>query len=714
LLQDNFKYNREVKPNTGFLNELKESLPDFFTASKFDEDGNLIEEEKFDLEKFQRALRKSNIKELTSGYQLDFIGKDYAKKQAGEFATTVIAPNNDHNQLDENKDSKNLFFTGDNLEVLRHLQNNFKNSIDMIYIDPPYNTGSDGFIYPDNFEYSDQALQDMFGMNELELQRLKSIQGRATHSAWLTFMYPRLWLAKRLLSEKGIIFISIDDNEMMNLKFECDEIFGENNYVACLSVENNPKGRKNSSFISVSNEYVLIYAKEKSKSYFIENVPKKSSDMVKDENGNYVHNSGKRVIVGENSFNNTVSNLDSKKHYSVYYNKMSDSLKIIKEKTLNEEDKELLTAGYIRYVSFYRGEFVENTYSENKFKELFEKKALDFTEKKIFEKNFNNKIRIKSMLKNEEYDAIINNEVKKYKFDIKTTSAGTYQKALFNTTDMIFDAPKSVDLIKGFMTLFDRKDIVVLDFFAGSATTADAVMQLNAEDGGNRQYIMVQLPEKTYSLDDKGNRVANKNSKVAFDAGYITIDEISRARISRASQKIQEEAGLTLPEYFDGGFKHYHAIVPNQPTLDNLDAFDYETGLFKDASGQLRQLSENEFDDMIQPFSSKGLNVDGNASGQDTIRTTWLVSDGYKLDTAVIDINILGYTTYYVDNSRLYLINENWGSQQTRELLDLIGTNKLLVQTVVIYGYSFSLESVRELEIGLKQLNSKVNLVRRY
>lgn len=714
MLRDNINHNEKVKSNTGFLNELKEKLPEFFTSIKLDDEGNIVEEGKFDIEKFQQMLQDQNIEELTSGYQLDFIGKDYAKKQAGEFAKSVIVPDLEHNQREENKNSKNLFFTGDNLEVLRHLQNNYSQSIDMIYIDPPYNTGSDGFVYPDKFEYSDQALKDMFGMSDTELARLKSIQGKATHSAWLTFMYPRLWLAKRLLSDKGVIFISIDDNELMNLKFECDEVFGEGNYIACLSVENNPKGRKNSSFVSVSNEYVLIYAMNKSKSYFVENVPKKSSDMDKDENGNYVHNSGKRVVVGENSFNKVVSDFDSKKHYSVYYNKSSHSLKLLKEKQIHEVNQQLVNDGYKRYISYYNDKFIENTYSEQKFKDLFDSKALDFTDLKVFEKNFSSKIRIKSILKSEEYEAIIDNKVSKFKFDVKTTSAGTYQKSLFAINEMLFDAPKSVDLIKRFITLFEEKNIITLDFFAGSATTADAVIQLNAEDGGNRQYIMVQIPEKTYSVNDKGMNVPNKASKAAFDAGYMSIDEISRERIKRASQKIKDEAGLALPKNFDGGFKHYYVVAPEQLTLDDIESFDIESGLFKDNSGQLVNLLESGFDDMIQPFSSKGLKVSGLATGVDTIVTTWLVKDGYKMDIQAINIDLQEYNAIYVDNSRLYLIREKWNATQTKALLNLIGTNQLKVQTIVLYGYSFNLESIRELEIGLKQLDSKVNLIKRY
>ena len=227
MLRDNDRYNEQVKPNSAFLNELKEKLPEFFTK-----DGS------FDMDKFKTQLKDKNINELSEGYQLDFIGKDYARRQAGEMPGTVIVPDKEQNH-GEGKESKNLFFTGDNLEVLRHLQNNYQNKIDVIYIDPPYNTGSDGFVYPDSFEYSDDKLKEMFGISDDQVERLKSIQGKSSHSAWLTFMYPRLVLAKKLLSEKGIFFISIDNNEQSNLREVLIEIFGETNILTTIPVINN-------------------------------------------------------------------------------------------------------------------------------------------------------------------------------------------------------------------------------------------------------------------------------------------------------------------------------------------------------------------------------------------------------------------------------------------------------------------------------------------
>lgn len=247
---DNEKYNETVQPNTAFLNELKEKLPEFFTK-----------EGSFDFDKFKDQLKNKNVNELSEGYQLDFIGKDYARRQAGEMPSTVIVPDEKQNQ-GEGKDSKNLFFTGDNLEVLRHLQNNYQNKIDVIYIDPPYNTGSDGFVYPDSFEYSDEKLKDMFGLDDDQVERLKSIQGKSSHSAWLTFMYPRLVLAKRLLCKEGVIFISIDSNEQATLREISEEIFGENQFIAEI-IRNTNSSKNNSLFISTSHDYCLVYGKNR-------------------------------------------------------------------------------------------------------------------------------------------------------------------------------------------------------------------------------------------------------------------------------------------------------------------------------------------------------------------------------------------------------------------------------------------------------------------
>lgn len=690
------KYNESVQPNTAFLNELKDRLPEFFNKNGF-----------FDLEKFKEQLKEKNINELSEGYQLDFIGKDYARRQAGEMPTTVIVPDEKQNK-GEGKDSNNLFFTGDNLEVLRHLQTAYANKVDVIYIDPPYNTGKDNFVYPDNFEYSDDKLKEMFGLNDDQLSRLKSIQGKSSHSAWMTFMYPRLTLAKRLLTDEGVMFVSIDDNEQANLKLLMDEVFGEDNFIGNLSVENNPKGRKNSKFISVSSEFAILYAKKINEAKFIENIPKRSTEMVKDENGNFVHNSGKRILVGKNKFNDVVTNYSSKKHYSVYYQPEKQKIHFRKEKDILDIDNELIGEGYIRYISERNNKFVENTYSIDKFMELFETNSLQFTDTKIFEKNFSTTKRLKSIVTNLKYQAIINNKPTDYHLDLTTTKAKQKLKLLFDNRE-VFSSPKSTDLIKLFLTLFSSKNITVFDFFAGSGTTADAVMQLNAEDGGHRKFIMVQLPEKTYKvdkdtgktiLDKRGQKIPTEGGKAAYDAGFKSIDEISRERIRRAAKKIREDNELTLPEDFDGSFKHYRVVKPVKQTLEDIEDFNPN--------------NTDLFTNMVDGFSSESLKIDGDATGEETILTTWLAKDGYPFDADVEEVKFDNYTAHKVEDNRLYLVNEGWGASQTKELLNQLGTRQLEIQSVVIFGYSFNVAELRELENGLKQLDSKVTLIKRY
>ena len=262
--------------------------------------------------------------------------------------------------------------------------------------------------------------------------------------------------------------------------------------------------------------------------------------MTVDENGRYVHNSGKRVLVGENSFNNKVSKVESDKNYSVYYRAKDESI-ILKKEELDQSDESLILAGYKKYYSYYKNHLVENTYTETKLLELHKLKALDFSNDKIYEKNFNDTIRIKSLLVNKEYEAIVRGVKQKYSMELTTTGAGTILKSLLDSKD-IFTAPKNPGFLKLLISLIDFKDFTILDFFSGSATTAHAVMKLNAEDGGNRKFIMVQLPEKT---DEKSE---------AYKAGYNNICEIGKERIRRAAKKIKEEAGLSA-QNLDTGFR---------------------------------------------------------------------------------------------------------------------------------------------------------------
>ncbi|WP_052157426.1 site-specific DNA-methyltransferase [Glaesserella parasuis] len=358
----------------------------------------------------------------------------------------------------------------DNFQALNLLQARYREQVKCIYIDPPYNTEDDRakgkFIYKDGYP----------------------------SSTWASLIHSRLLLAKPLLNQAGVLFQSIDDNEQANLKLLSNEIFGKENFISLLTVENNPKGRKNSKFISVCNDYCLIYAFDNTKSYFIENIPKDIKDLTQDEYGNYVHNSGKRVLVGENKFNNLVQNFNSDKHYTIYYHDALKHLVTKKETQLNEIDENLISQGYVRYISYIGNSFVENTYTDRKFLKLFENKALEFKDNKIYEKNFSTTIRLKSILSNKKYVGVTQNIKSTIELDFKTTSAGTLLKNLFNKDD-VFNAPKNITFIKTLVTLIDDKNQIILDYFAGSGTTAHAVINLNREDKGSRQYILVEQGE---------------------------------------------------------------------------------------------------------------------------------------------------------------------------------------------------------------------------
>ncbi len=439
----------------------------------------------------------------------------------------------------------NFLIEGDNLHSLKLLEKTHKGKITVIYIDPPYNTGKKDFVYDDMMV----ALDDGF-----------------RHSKWLSFMNDRLLLAKSLLANNGIIFISIDDNEQATLKLLCDSIFGEENFISMLSVENNPKGRKNSSFVSVSNEYCLIYAKNKNSAYFIENIPKPSSDLTQDENGVYIHNSGKRVLVGENSFNKKVENKNSDKHYSVYFNEKIQDMILIKDEGIDKPHEELLKKGYRRYYSYCGNDFVENTYSMSKFEELFSKDALDFKDNKIYEKNFSTTIRIKSLVTNRKYEAIINNKKVEYQIDVKTTSAGSELKCIFNTSKPVFSNPKNVSYIKLLNSLLEDKDITVLDFFAGSGTTAQAVLELNKEDGGQRKFILCTNNENNICEEITYQRVktvitgkrqdgSEYSEGIPANVKYYHTDFVSKSEeyladslLNHVTEMIQLEHGIRIDD----------------------------------------------------------------------------------------------------------------------------------------------------------------------
>lgn len=457
-------------------------------------------------------------------YKFEWKGKSECYKIAGKRSTGTLRPCPEESVDFEN--TNNLYIEGDNLEVLKLLQNAYYRKVKMIYIDPPYNTGND-FVYEDDFK------DPMAKYKEITSQTTKSnpeTMGRY-HTNWLNMMYPRLRLAANLLRDDGVIFISIDDNEVTNLRKLCDEVFGEENFVDCLHW----KKKKQPSFLAKHTakmmEYVLVYAKKE------DDLEKLSIENLSDAT--------KKVI--------NISNPESLRHFpSGVRVKLGDEgiLKAgrYKIKTMEVE--------YKQDVVYKNGKTVNDidvlarfSVSQEKISEFIKDNLLFITEnsglrRDVSEEERQKRKSITDLLLSEYGD---------------NQDSDNEQKMIFG--EKYFDYSKPVKLIYNFVKSIICEDSdIVLDFFSGSATTAHAVIQLNAEDGGNRQFIMVQLPELT---DEKSE---------AYKAGYKNICEIGKERIRRAGAKIKAEH----PEV-DTGFKVFKLDASNLIKWDDTPILDNNT-----------------------------------------------------------------------------------------------------------------------------------------
>ena len=427
-------------------------------------------------------------------------------------------------------DSENLYIEGDNLEVLKLLQETYLGKVKMIYIDPPYNTGND-FVYEDDFAQSAADYMDNSGQYDEEGNRLVTnteSNGRF-HTDWLNMIYPRLKLAKDLLAEDGVIFISIDDNEIENSLKVCSEVFGKGNYLACFPRVTKKAG-KTTEAIARNHDYLLSYAKSSAVKLYL---PSHTDDGFKfsDE---FIDTRGKYKL------NQTLD------YDSLQYSASLDYPITVKGKTFYPGQS------YEKYLERQKGNHARADWAWRWSKELFEfglKNGFivikDYeSHSRIYTKTYQN---CKIVKKGNGFQLEYMERTKAIstlEFIENEYSNDNSKKNITQVFDAaVFDYSKPVELLKTITSYATSTSDVVLDFFSGSATTAHAVMKLNAEDGGYRKFIMVQLPEKT---DEKSE---------AYKAGYKNICEIGKERIRRAGRKIKEDAGLTAPADLDIGFR---------------------------------------------------------------------------------------------------------------------------------------------------------------
>lgn len=656
MIKDIEKNNENVAINDKEIAVLKEYFPACFKV-----DGS------FDLERFKEEL-KDKVDIVHEGYELKFLGKSYAKLLASIDTTTVITPNTEHNNLPENVNSENIYISGDNLDGLKHLLKSYSKQVKCIYIDPPYNTGSDGFVYKDNFNFTAEELQDKLSIDETQANRIIDLTKRnsASHSAWLMFMYSRLQLAKDLLKDDGVIFISIDDNEIANLRLLCDDVFGEENFIAQIMVVANPGGRDYNQ-VAVTHEYLLCFAKSELSE--LNEIAKVVKFKIEDQNGGYdlreLRNRNPKFHSGNRP------NL----FYPFYVNpNMLDyngccAVSLVKTADFSIEVRPYNSVGKESVWRWGHPKSNENIVENNPFESQVVARQKGDGGWNIYEKNRKSTTKVKSI-----WD----------ESGMRTEDGTRLVREIFNET--LFDHPKPLELIKRVIEIGSENDIV-LDFFSGSATTANAVIKLNSEDNGNRKFIAVQLPE---SLDIK-----NPTQKPAFEfltkvKRPTTLDYVGIERIIRASKKIEEETKAKI----DYGFKHFILNDPNQNTLDKCETFD-KAGLLGDAT-------------ILDDF------------GTETVLTTWLNNDGYGLNAKIQTIDLNSYEAYY-SNKHLYLINPDFNQEAMIALFDKYNSvSSFNPENIVLFGYSFIEWSITEmLEKNLKILNDseknlKINIDVRY
>ena len=533
-----------VDENVGFI---ESRFPNCIVEAR-DEDGNLTKMVDFDV--LKQELSKVVVDGDKERYQMTWPDKRKAILAANLPISKTLRPCFDKSV--EFATTKNIYIEGDNLDVLKLLEETYLNKVKLIYIDPPYNAGAD-LLYKNNYEMSEEEFKSAnFDINEDGyLMTMNSDTNGRYHTDWLNMMYSRIKVARDLLTDDGCMVIAIDANELVNIVKLADEIFSEKNRIGIVTVVHKPEGRNQERYFASSNEFAIFYAKniddfDFEKVIIDEEIAKRYDKH--DEKGGYTLISFIAKNHGREGFDKNLRENNPKKYFPIY---VSQDLLII---TLDKTD------GYY--------EIYPNTKTQER--------TWKYIKETCIEKINNNEL---VALKDPDGNVQL---FEKYREDkgqlIKTHWIDKKYNAMVYGTKLLdelmktktFDFPKSLYLMEDIVNLTTKKDSLILDFFSGSSTTAHAVMQLNAKDGGNRRFIMIQLPWK-----------CNEDSE-AYKSGYFTIPEIAEERIRRAGARIKEEVGL-MAQNLDTGFRVFKLdssnmkdtyYKPSEYDMSLLDSLD--------------------------------------------------------------------------------------------------------------------------------------------
>ncbi|EAK2587796.1 site-specific DNA-methyltransferase, partial [Campylobacter jejuni] len=471
-----------------------------------------------------------NNKEIR-GYELSFTGKALANAL---YDTPNTKELKFHKSLSKNfETTKNAIIKGDNLHALKLLKSAYYEKIKMIYIDPPYNTKNDKFIYNDDFVKEHKKLLIEVGLLEITeegeeigseiLNFFINAKGDRSHSTWLGFMLPRLKLARDLLREDGVIFISIDDNEQANLKILCDEIFGKENFISCF-IWQKKSGGGQAKYFYEGHEYMLIYTKDKTNLnglFKFKEKPEINNDLIRKVHGKYTNNESIKKILN-------LYPKDTVDHRNLMFEELDIFLKenMISEKKYNDIKSKIDS-----------GEYFLQQYKDTKFHLICSYQDDNLSKMySIFSGHWTSD-------GNEEIESIFNGK-------------------------LVFENPKPTTLIKEIFFANTNRNDIILDFFAGSGTTAQAVMELNAEDNGNRKFILVQLDEK---IDENKSKVAYDFCKNELGSENPVISDITIERVKRAGEKILKE---NRDKNLDLGFKVFSLVEKPELTKDELNTLN--------------------------------------------------------------------------------------------------------------------------------------------
>lgn len=657
MIKDIIGRNAEAAAGQKEIKVLREYFPQCFNA-----DGE------FDIEAFKAALPEgTTLTDETSGF--NWLGKNYARMLTNMDTTTLIRPDEEHNAKPENRDSKNVYISGDNLDALQHLVKSYGGKVKVIYIDPPYNTGSDGFVYNDRFNFTADELAKRLDISRERAERILSMtrRGSASHAAWLTFMLPRLSFARDLLTDDGVIFISIDENEESNLRLLCNEVFGEENLAGEIVWKNSSKNDED--YISMQHEYILCYVKDKehNKGSWIEakigtDEIFSAFDKFKSKHGNNWKAIHKEALKWYKQFPPSNPIYDSK-HYNwmdengVYF--ASDISGPNPGQYVYEVIHPITGKPCKMPASGWR-------FEETEMKNRIDSNLIHFQEDET--KIPNNKTYLKDTL-NQNLTSIIFRDGR---------VASKKLTSLMGSN--CFSNPKDPDIISKLLSAvgISNKDIVV-DFFSGSGTTAESVLSLSLLDK-NVNYILVQIQE---DLDTSLKRATGKGKTIIKNAIHLcdtlgvshTVDQIGMERIKRAAKKIKEANPLFAG---DLGFKHFVLEEPKENALLQMETFDPIT--------TISSLTVDDF-------------------GLEAVLRTWLVADGYGFTEDAEEVTLGRYKAYWKDN-HLYMINPDtdFDENSIAALMDKYNGEPFSPQNIVIFGYSFSFTHCEELQKNLRTL----------